>query len=134
MKKILNLLALMAALVLLACCRTTRAVEMHQALHSTATSRDTACLRDSVYVLDSIRVEVAGDTVQRQVYRIVVHDRWHERVRTDTLTLRDTIRSVVTAPSDARRARAEARHALMIPIAIGVLLALLVAILFRRPN
>ena len=81
--------------LLLLSCRSVRTVVVPDVREVFISSHDTCMLRDSIYVQDSIKVEVVGDTVREQVYRTTYRDRWRDRVKTDTVIERDTVSVVV---------------------------------------
>lgn len=84
------LLSLLAA-VIIAGCASTRIVTVPEYHEVVVHQRDTASLRDSVFVHDSICIAHWGDTVVLKEYHVVYKDRWRDRLRVDSFIQRDTV-------------------------------------------
>ncbi|MBQ4393604.1 MAG: hypothetical protein II826_10925 [Prevotella sp.] len=72
-------------------CTSTRIVTVPEYHEVFVHRQDTASLRDSIFVHDSICIVQRGDTVFIEKYNIVYRDRWRDRLRVDSFIQRDTV-------------------------------------------
>lgn len=101
MSTIARTAAVLACCLLLMGCRSVRTAVLPQVREVSAVRHDTCTLRDSIYVHDSIRVVMVGDTVREIVFRTTFRDRWKTATKTDTLIRRDTV--TVAVPVEKAR-------------------------------
>lgn len=124
---------LLFVLILSMCsCRSLRTITVPEIHKEVVHQRDTLALKDSIFVHDSISVEIVrGDTTYLYTtrWRTEYRDRWRDRIVKQNVCLTDSVPVVVEVekpPNFMNRLR------LSIPLAITLTLLLLIIIRYIR--
>lgn len=120
------------AVVLLAGCKT-KYVSVPEYHTEYKTRTDSFIQRDSVLVLDSVFMWMAGDTVYKEKYKTVVKDRWRDHYITDTVIKKDSVR-VPYPVEKSLSLRQRVEQSLGMAFAFIILAAIVIALIKRiRP-
>lgn len=124
---------LLFVLILSMCsCRSVRTITVPEIHKEVVHQRDTLALKDSIFVHDSVSVEIVrGDTTYLYTtrWRTEYRDRWRDRVVKENVFLTDSVPVIVEVekpPNFMNRLR------LSIPLAISLTLLLLIIIRYIR--
>lgn len=129
---ILCLLAFVLNMSMCCSCRSVRTITVPEIHKEVVHQRDTLALKDSIFVHDSVSVEIVrGDTTYLYTtrWRTEYRDRWRDRVQKQNVLLTDSVPVIVEVekpPNFMNRLR------LSIPLAITLTVLLLIIIRYIR--
>lgn len=129
---ILCLLAFVLNMSMCCSCRSVRTITVPEIHKEVVHQRDTLALKDSIFVHDSVSVEIVrGDTTYLYTtrWRTEYRDRWRDRVQKQNVYLTDSVPVIVEVekpPNFMNRLR------LSIPLAITLTVLLLIIIRYIR--
>lgn len=129
---ILCLLAFVLNMSMCCSCRSVRTITVPEIHKEVVHQRDTLALKDSIFVHDSVSVEIVrGDTTYLYTtrWRTEYRDRWRDRVQKQNVWLTDSVPVIVEVekpPNFMNRLR------LSIPLAITLTVLLLIIIRYIR--
>ena len=120
--------------IMFSSCSSTRIVTVPEYHEVVVHQRDTTSVRDSVYVHDSVFVELRGDTVVKKEYHIVYKDRWRDRLRVDSFVQRDTVTVVkeVEKPPNWWQQKKQQLGTLFLLLLVGAMAYFIVRIIINR--
>lgn len=98
-KRQMNKLYLLIAVSMFVSCKSTKYVTVPEYHEVVVHQRDTISRWDSIYVKDSVAVLQRGDTMFVDRWHTINRDRWRDRVRVDSVAIRDTVTVVRYADS-----------------------------------